>query len=386
VLGHATYDGLENNDGQNPVKVIAADIGNFAWHGLALGQALGVDTNISRAYDAATRPGNTATDGLAVISGGAAGQFVPAGGGDVNAVLNNGLKVGNATVVPDALNPTHEAADTRVQSTGTTASGAPSKAKDYVKSSVASFVNRIPFASQNLPRKVGSAAADLFDRTTKGDRDTQASKDTRFQAKTEADTAKDFKSRDIPNFKDKGFDDAVEARVENGEFDKAIEATQAKLDDQKKNKDIPGKKNEELETKIKQYQVLKDGKFDPKIRDLYSSTTVEEWRNMGDPEEDTYDPETYQKLFDYDNALAGKGISGSTLSKDKNKFTAKEKKSGKGSGDSTIKSNTLGNAPDLAKISLGDLAPQKAGSIKMPTIQQIKPGELIKKRTISVSR
>lgn len=381
VLGKAAHDGLNAPEGANPALEMGKAIGNFAWHGLALGNVLGTDTNISRAVDAGTRPGGDAGDAAAVATGGAAGQYIPALGQDVNAVLNQ-----------TDLNPTHEAADTRIQSTELTKSGEPSKAKDYKKSAVASLINRVPFASQQLPRKAGVAAPDLLDRTTRGDRETQTQLDEKAKAKTEADRVADFKARDIPDYAAKGFDDAVEARVQRGEYDKGIEALQAKLDHQSADKNIPESKNQDLKDEIKQLQVLKAGKYDPRIRDLYKSTSVTEWRNMGDPESEDYNPDLYQMLYNYDSALAKENISGSTLAHDKNKFTAKKKKSGSGGGRSganselkRIQSNKIGSLPSLPKFDF-TLAPQKAGSYKAPTLQQVSSSDLIKKRKITVSK
>lgn len=399
ILGNAAYQGLNSGDGSSPSE----KIGTFASQTLEnlaksinVNSAIGADNNLTRTVEALNgsqgKPGS-GQDAAATATAGVAGQFIPAIAGDVNAVLNNGLKAGNTTIIPDTLNPTHEAANTKVAQNKLTKAGKQSTAKDVAKSAVASLENRIPLVSQGLPRKEGVAAADLVDRTTHGNRDTQSSKDTRTQAKAVADQQADFSKRDIPDYRKSNFTDAVEARIEKGDYDKAVEGLQAKLDSQKNNKDIPNSKNQALQNQIKQVQVLKAGKFDPTIRDLYKSTSVSEWRNMGDPESDSYDPETYQKLFDYDSALAKEKISGSSLSKDKNKYTAKVAKSkGKKSAASKaesaalkrVQSNKLGSPQDLGKVSFGDLTPKKAGSIKIPTIQQLKAGDLIKKRQISV--
>lgn len=391
VLGKAVHDGM-NAEGESAAKATADAIGNFAWHGLALGNVIGVENNLNRAYQAGTRPGGNAADAAAVAAGGAAGQYIPAAGGDVNAVLNNGLELGGQTIIPDSLNPTHEAADTRVESNKILKSGEKSTAKDYPKSAVNTLINRIPFASQSLPRKAGVAADDLVDRTTRGSRETGAQKDAKVQAKTEADRAADFKARDIPNYKDKGFEDAVEARVQRGEYDKGIEALQAKLEAQKADKNIPDSKNKDMQDEIKQLQILKAGKFKPEIRDMYKSTSVTEWRNMGDPEHEDYDPERYQLLYDYDSALAKESISGSTLAHDKNKFTAKKAGSGSGGRGSAanrelarIRSNKIGSTPNLMKFDF-DLRPEKAGSYKMPQLQQLRSSDLIKKRKITVGK
>lgn len=383
VFGKAAYDGVHND---KPAETIAGDLGRYAWNGLALGQALGVENTVQRANDAATRPGGDAQDAAAIGAAGIAGQFIPGITGDVNTFLNNGIP---GVAGSDVLNPTHEAADTRVGKEGLTPTGRPSKAKDVPASAAASLKNRIPFLSQTLPRKAGVAAPDFVDRVNRGDRETTAQKETAAKAKTDAEIAADWKKRGVPNFNEPKFDDKVQARFENGNYDQAIEGLQAKYDSESKNKDIPKSKLKAIEDKITLYKVHKDGNFSPDFVDKYKSTSVSEWRNMGDPESDAYDPDTYQKLYEYDTTLAKAGISGSSLAKDKNKYTAKTNKSksgSKGRADSRITSNALGNAPSLGKVSFGDLAPQKAGSRPIPTIKQIQSSDLIKKRKISVSR
>lgn len=394
VLGKAAHDGLNPPSGKNGAEVAAGVIGNFAWHGLALGNVLGTESGISKAQAAGTRPGGDATDAAAVATGSVVGQGIPAITGDINSFLDNGVPLVKGS---DALNPTHEAANTRVQSTKILKSGVQSQAKDYKASTVASVKNRIPVVSQNLPRKAGVAAKDFFDRVVKGDRSTQTQQAAAVKAKTDAQVTADLKKRNIPdpNAQYKtgdSFDNAVENRVEKGKFDDAIEGLNAQLKKVKAGANVTTKQTDPIEEKIKQTQVLKEGKFDPKIRDTYKSTSVSEWRNMGDPSSDTYDPAAYQKLYAYDSALAAKGISGSTLKKTDNKFTAKTSKA-KGGGSRAanaalkkITSNTIGTLPSLGNVSFGDLAPKKITDVKIPTIQQIKSGELIKKRAISVSK
>lgn len=392
ILGNAAYHGLNDNAKGS----IAEKIGTFAGTTLTNSllstgtSQLGVENNAARSLTTATT-GKDPGGGAAQFAGGAAGQFTPALGSDINAVLNNGLEVGGKTIVPDSLNPTHEAANTKVLKGGLTATGLPSKAKDVPKSAVASFKNRIPFASQNLPRKAGVAAPDLLDKVSRGARDTSASKETDKQAKIKVDQATDFKARGVPNPDEKGFDEKVKARFESGEYDQAIEGLQTKLKKQESNKDIPKSKNDDLKDQIKLYKVHKNGKFKPAYAELYQKTTLSEWRNMGDPESDEYDPRAYQRLYEYDTARAKSAISKSPLDGTRNAYTAKVKKAAKGksASDAALKkitSNTIGSTPNLGNISFGDLAPQKVNSPKISTIQQVKSGELIKKRVISVGR
>lgn len=378
ILGNATYNGINNNGGENPVLATAKSLGGSAWNSLNLSGALGINSTFNKAYTAATTPGNNAGDALSTVFGNIAGQYIPAGTGDINAILDNYT----------ALNPTHEKANTKVESNAILKSGKKSTAKDIQASILAQLQGRIPFASQQLPRKAGVAAPDLIDRTTHGDRATTAEKQAAATAQTVANQQADFKKRDVPDFRNPGFNDAVEARVQRKEYDKAIEGLQAQLDNQKTDKNIPESKNTALSNQIKDIQVLKNGAFDPNIRDLYKSTSVSEWRNMGDPTSDAYDPKTYQLLYDYDTRLAKAGISGSTLSKSDTKYSPKKPSAasrGRGAAN-RAKSNTISNVPNLSKINFGELAPQKVSAPAIPKIAQPSSSSTIKKRKISVSR
>lgn len=378
ILGNAVHNAMANPDNEGVAAKIADSAGqsleNMARF-LNLNSALGADNNASRALEAMTRAGGSAADGVATFASGAAGQFIPALTGDINAVLDNYT----------GFNPTKEKADTKVTKenpdTGRERTDVPATSLNQV-------LNKIPFVSQGLPRKAGVAAKDLFDRVTKGNRDTEESAAAREDKMATEDQTRDFKARGIPNPEKDGFEDAVKARVEDGEFDSAIEGLQAKLERNRANEDIPESKNKKIEEQIKEIKVLKDGNFSPSIAEKYKATSLTEWRNMGDPDSEDYNPEMYQKLWDYDEALAKSGVSKNETTKERQFFSAK--KAGKGGrgggGGGSIKSNTIGSTPKLSKVSFGDLAPQKVNSAKIPTIQQVKPGELIKKRKISVGR
>lgn len=401
ILGNAAYQGLNDNGngsvGSKVAKAASDGLINFG-KSINAASALGADNNISRIVGQVQQPGSSVTAGDvgAQTAGNIAGQFIPGVGGDINAALNNGLKLGGHTIVPDTLNPTHEAADTRATKTNP-ATG--NQVKDQVGSAERSFVNRIPLLSQGLPRKAGVAASDLVDRVTKGNRDTNASVQKAKDAQTATNQDAQDKAKDIPNpdgkyAKGDSFDNAVQARIENGDYDKAISAYQQKLSEQQKDKNIPKSKNDDLQDKIKTLQVLKKGGYDPGIIDQYKKTSLSEWRDMGAPDSDNYDPKTYEMLYRYDSDLAKAGESANTTKKTDNKFTAKTSKSGSGSGRGSaaskaldqIKGNTLSSAPDLKNIDFGNLGAEKAGSIKVPTIQKVTANQLPKKRTISVRK
>lgn len=347
------------------------------------------DQGLTAIQDAMTgSDGVTPGDAAAVAGGQAVGQFIPGGASDLNSVLNQ-----------TNLNPTHEAALTKVQKTGLTPAGNPTTAKDIPKSEVNVLKNRVPFLSQTLSRNPAEASSDFVDRVTRGShtgtlQKAAAEKALTATQKVQADLKNGIPVYDAPaGALPKGYsaDNVVETSIEGKHYAKALTGLQNKLDVLNKTPNTPQTKKTPVENQIKQVGVLQAGNFDPSIRDLYTKTTLTEWRNMGDPTSDTYDPATYALLYKYDTDLAKTGISGSTLDPTDNKYLAKTPSTSSGSGRSaadkaltTAKSNTDGSTPTLGQISFSDLAPEKITDT-IPTIQAIQPGQLIKKRAISVS-
>lgn len=137
---------------------------------------------------------------------------------------------------------------------------------------------------------------------------------------------------------------------------------------------------------IKRGQVAKDNQVPYSTIKAYHDTSLSEWRDMGDPNSDTYDPGLYQALWNYDGELANADASSNKTSASQRFYFAKGVGKGKGGGSSLVKDNTIGSMPKLQGFSLADLAPQKIANAQMPVIQKVQPGDLIKKRAISVSK
>lgn len=75
-------------------------------------------------------------------------------------------------------------------------------------------------------------------------------------------------------------------------------------------------------------KVNKTGNYDYKFQNLYDKTDLTEWRDMGDPESESYDPEMYQKLYNYDSERAKVDASGKSSDNSKNKYSVKTSGSG----------------------------------------------------------
>lgn len=394
LAGNAMYNAVNGggNAADQFVKTILDTVGNTVRAGGAqslVGEGNQAVTGAQK-YFAGKESG---ADLGAQVGAQAAGQFIPGAFSDVNSVLNNGLGP-----ISSFNNPTHEAALTKVEKTGLTPTGRQSTAKDIGASTVKSLENRIPGLSQTLPRNPGVAAPDFIDRVDRGDRDTSTQLLAKAKAKTQAEISADYTKRGVPDPNGKfetgdSFDNAVENRIEGKKYDVALEGLQAQLKKVQSGKDATTKQTDPIQKQIKTVQVLKNGNYDPAIRDTYKGVTLAEWRDMGDPTSDNYDKAKYEDLYAYDKALAEAGASSSSKDANTPKYSLKDTsasdaKKGAAAAKKAITSNTLRSTPSLSPVDLSSLSLKKISSsdAKLPIIQQIKSGELIKKRQISVGR
>jgi hypothetical protein len=106
-----------------------------------------------------------------------------------------------------------------------------------------------------------------------------------------------------------------------------------------------------MDAQIKRGQVYKDNNVPYDLITAYKGTSLSDWRAMGDPESDSYDPDTYQKLWDMDEMMTKAGVSDKTGDMTKNKFSAKESKAGG-------KGSRGGYSSDFGKLTAGDFAPK----------------------------
>lgn len=375
ILGNAAHNGLNAEDG-SPAGNIAENVVTNLFKAVNAQGALGLETNLSRGVETMKRPGGSAGEGAAVVAGGAAGQFLPGFFGDANAVLNNYT----------SLNPTKEAAETKV-----TDPNSPSgEAKDVGRTELQKLKNRVPFLSQTLPRKENVAADDMIDRVTRGNRDTPGGAAAKEEARTKEEIQKDREERGVPMT-----EAAIETKFQNGDFDLAIEGIQAHMEEVDAKGELSKSDREKFETQIRRMETMRDQNISYEDWLQYDRMDLSDWRDLGDPESDTYNKELYEKLYAIDQAMTTAGASENSDDKSKNKFYAKKSKSGSGGGRggsrkdpelARIQSNTVSSPDMLGKVSFGDLRPEKAGSAKIPTIQQIRSSDLVKKRKITVGK
>lgn len=244
------------------------------------------------------------------------------------------------------------------------------------------------------------ASADLLDKTLHSTRETDSEKADAATKKSQEDlSANDLKNGiPDPNGKYKNgdtFEGAVKARIQDGSYDKAAAGLQQKLDSIKDDSNIAQSTKDEYKNKITQLGVAKENKLSYEDMQLYNSTSLSEWRAMGDDQSDSYDKAKYDQLWAIDQALAAKGVAGafstvgdgtSTKLSGDQKFSAKKPGKGRSGSRAGSSGSALGPAPGLGRISFGNLAPEKiSAAAKMP-LQLIPAGNLIKQRTITLGK
>jgi hypothetical protein len=135
---------------------------------------------------------------------------------------------------------------------------------------------------------------------------------------------------------------------------------------------------EKMDVSIKRGEIYRDSEVPYDIINEYQEVGVDEWRNMGDPEDENYNPEMYQMLWSLDEKMAGSGVSYKKGALDKQKYSAKKAGKGRGGGGGgggrnafsaefgTLKAGT--GAPSVQQYETID---QRSGGV--PVIQKQRP-------------
>lgn len=132
-----------------------------------------------------------------------------------------------------------------------------------------------------------------------------------------------------------------------------------------------------IDVAIKRGEIYRDNEIPYDMISSYQDTSLTEWRAMGNPESDDYNPEMYQQLWAMDELMAKNGASYAKGKLDKQKFSAKGSGSGGGRGGKggskldtdfgTLK-NQLGAPTVQAYESI-----ESRGNTSVPVIQKQRP-------------
>lgn len=131
----------------------------------------------------------------------------------------------------------------------------------------------------------------------------------------------------VKGVSEKGTDTAY---LEREQYDSHLTALQIKrelmaADPTQKPSDLKA-----MDVAIKRGEIYRDNEIPYDVISAYQDTSLTEWRKMGDPESDEYDPDTYQMLWAIDEMMAKEGVSYAKGKLDKQKYSAKGSGSGRG--------------------------------------------------------
>jgi len=128
-----------------------------------------------------------------------------------------------------------------------------------------------------------------------------------------------------------------------------------------------------MDVAISRGKVYRDNTIPYDIIKSYEDTSVSEWRSLGDPQSDSYDPEMYIKMWAIDELMAKSGVSYNKTDLSKQKFSAKKAGSGSGSGSRSFSSDfgTLKAGTGAPNVQKYDTIDAKSGSV--PVIQTVRP-------------
>ena len=157
---------------------------------------------------------------------------------------------------------------------------------------------------------------------------------------------------------------------------------------------MPESKRQNIRDEITRLQITANGSYPPEIIKLYSEVSQSEWRAMGNPESEDYDPETYQLLYQYDQQLTEKGVSKSSKGGEKAKYKVgsgsgggRGGRGGSNKGFTTSIALQKFNGPDFSpsqqKYLSADFAEPKSS---IPKLSKVPNNDQSKKKKIGVSR
>lgn len=433
IFGASAQNAIANND--DPGATITDAIGQsvsrtFASAGVA--SVFGGENNLQNTFASLTDTNGNPMNAATRYVGNLGRQYLNPGlFGDINAAANNPL--------PFGLNPNAEGlapmTDVEVENPETGR-----MIKDIPKTELNKTLAGIPGLSQTMERNPDKQAPDLLDRGLKSTRESSEQANQRMlndelkasekelkkagvptevgdieTAQEDGDWDKaiqgwdyqiakaraDEKSsdKDIARLEEKkllaefGRDDistedkGINARVERGEWDKALAGMQYQVS--KMDKDTPESDRKKAQDDIRRIEITRDGGYPSNVVKLYNDTSNSDWRAMIDPDDPDYDPDTAALLAAYDEELATNGVSKYERDSKKTKYFAK----GDGGRGGKAKSPRLLTDFSTIGFSGGDFAPLqpiKAGTTPresvIPQLEKTPNNDRSKLRKITVSR
>lgn len=227
-----------------------------------------------------------------------------------------------------------------------------------------------------------------------------ATKDTeaRQAVEDEKNFTEDLKARGIPNPYDyqgeNTFDQEVQRYRESDNFTIVAEALEHKLAKQTK-EGAPKKDLDKIQQDIDIARVAEKNAIKYSDLALYygaisgvdsaSTITNTEFKRLIDPEDELYNMELAEKIYQIDTWMAEAGVSSNTTDRSKNYYTIPKAKAG-GRGGRASRGGDLSSPINLRGLSLNSLTADSLPAQKIPTIKPLSGRSLtVKPRRITVS-
>lgn len=176
------------------------------------------------------------------------------------------------------------------------------------------------------------------------------------------------------------------AYLERGEHDTNLAVLNMKRDLMKADPTTKPSSIEDVEFAIKEGTVYRDNQIPYEVIKNYKDTSLTEWRNMGDPDDEDYNPEMYEMLWKMDELMTKAKVSDNYKGlHDKPKYSAKTSggrgrgrgggrggRGGRGSSSDFIADfGTLKDSQFAPRVQAYETIDQKAGEV--PVIRRVRP-------------
>jgi hypothetical protein len=174
----------------------------------------------------------------------------------------------------------------------------------------------------------------------------------------------------VKGVSEKGTDTAY---LEREQYDTNLTALQIKRSLMEADPTTKPSDLKQMDVAIKRGEVYRDNEIPYDLIDGYQNTSLTEWRAMGNPESDEYDPERYEQLWAIDELMTKSGVSYAKGKLDKQKFSAKGSGSGGRGGSKNFSSDfgTLKSATGAPSVQQYETIDQRSAGV--PIIQATRP-------------
>jgi hypothetical protein len=163
------------------------------------------------------------------------------------------------------------------------------------------------------------------------------------------------------------------AYLEKGQYDSNLTALNIKRAEMAADPTVRPSDLAKMDLSIKRGAVYRDNKIPFADVTAYKTTSVADWRKLGEPTSDTYDPAAYQKLWQMDQLMTKAGASYDPKDPTGAKFSAAKAKAGKGAAGSGSYNPAFGQlkpGSNVPSVQNYQTIAQQAGTVPVIQIQR----------------